>query len=194
MNSTLKRAIPAAFILMTANVQAKNPFENEILAFEAADRASPPPSNAVLFVGSSTIRLWPDVQRDFPDIPTLNRGFGGSSIPDVLLYMDRIVLPYRPRTIVFYGGDNDLANGRTTEQVIRDFEAFASRVRGQLPKAKIVFLAIKPSPPARPRRSTRDSASWRRPTPGSSTWTRSRRCWARTAARGRSSTSRTDST
>lgn len=131
---------------MTTNVNAGAPFEDEIAAFEAADRATPPPPNAVLFVGSSTIRLWPRLQDDFPDVALIHRGFGGASFPDVLRYVDRIVIPYRPRKIVLYCGDNDLGNGRSPGQVIRDFEEFVARVRDVLPDTPIVFLAVKPSP------------------------------------------------
>ena len=132
--------------VMTASARSENQYESEIAAFEAADRASPPPSNAVLFVGSSTIRLWPHLQADFPDTVLIQRGFGGASFPDVLHFMDRIVIPYRPRKIVLYCGDNDLGNGRSPGQVIRDFEEFVTRVRAALPETPIVFLAIKPSP------------------------------------------------
>ncbi len=131
---------------MTASAQSENQYEAEIAAFEAADRANPPPSNAVLFVGSSTIRLWPHLQEDFPETTVLQRGFGGASFPDVLHYMDRIVIPYHPRKIVLYCGDNDLGNGRSPGQVIRDFREFVTRVRAALPDTPVVFLAIKPSP------------------------------------------------
>ena len=131
---------------MTNSAQAGSPFEDEILAFEAADLATPPPSNAVLFVGSSTIRLWPDLQGDFPGVALLNRGFGGASFADLLHYMDRMVIPYHPRKIVLYCGDNDIAFGRSPGQVISSFKEFMARVRAALPDTPIVFLAIKPSP------------------------------------------------
>ncbi len=131
---------------MTTNGQSKEPWEDELVAFEAADRACPPPPGAVLFVGSSTIRLWTHLPQDFPGVPVLNRGFGGSSIPDVLAAMDRIVTPYRPRTILFYCGDNDLGNGRSTNQILRDIREFVARAHRALPAAPIVFISIKPSP------------------------------------------------
>lgn len=125
---------------------AENQYENEIRAFEELDLAKPPPPNAVLFVGSSTIRLWPNLQADFPGITLIQRGFGGASFSDVLHFMDRIVIPYRPRKIVLYCGDNDLGFGWPQEQVIRNFKEFVTRVRAALPGTPIVFLAIKPSP------------------------------------------------
>ena len=120
-------------------------WEDKIAAFEARDRAAPPPRDAVLFVGSSSIVGW-KVGQFFPGIPTMNRGFGGSEISDSLHFFDRIVLPYRPRTIVFYAGENDIAAGESPRDVARDFEKFAARVRNELPHTKLIFIGLKPSP------------------------------------------------
>jgi lysophospholipase L1-like esterase len=146
MHRIVKGGIILASILMSTSGKAENFFENEILAFEAADLVNPPPTNAVLFIGSSTIRLWDSAQKDFPDVVLFNRGFGGATVPDILYFTDRIVIPYRPRTIVFYAGDNDLAHGGTPAQVSRHISEFVSRVHGKLPGTQIVILSIKPSP------------------------------------------------
>jgi len=119
-------------------------WEAEIAAIEAADRAHPPPPGAVVFTGSSSIRLW-DLKKSFPDLPAVNHGFGGSTIAENIAYLPRLVLPMRPRTIVFYAGDNDSAQGRTAEQIAADFEAYARRVHEALPEARILYLPIKPS-------------------------------------------------
>lgn len=124
-------------------------FEAEIRAFEAADRASPPPLGGVVFVGSSSIKNWTDVAADFPGVPVLNRGFGGSTLADVVHYADRIVLPYRPRLVVLYAGDNDLVEGRTPERILGDYRAFVARLRSALPAARVAFVSIKPSPSRR---------------------------------------------
>lgn len=121
-------------------------FEKEIAQFEAAERAHPPSPGGVLFLGSSSIRMWHDVQRDFPGVDVLNRGFGGSAFADVLYFAPRIVLPARPRLIVLYVGDNDLAAGRTPEQVAADFATFVAFVRQTLPQSRVAFVSIKPSP------------------------------------------------
>lgn len=121
-------------------------WEPEIQAFERADRASPPAPGGVVFTGSSSVRLWDRLAEDFPGVPVINRGFGGSQLGDVVRLADRIILPYRPRTVLVYGGDNDLAEGRTPEQVFRDFQALVRRVHAQLPEARIGFISIKPSP------------------------------------------------
>lgn len=125
--------------------QAKLPFEAEILAFEAADRTNPPPPGGVLFIGSSSIRLWSTLTQDFPELPVLNRGFGGSIIADSIRYTPRIVLPYKPKMIVFYAGSNDVAKGLTPEQVRTQFATFVDGVRGTLPDTRIVFVSINPS-------------------------------------------------
>ena len=121
------------------------PFENEIRAFEQADAKSPPPQDAVLFVGSSSIRLWKTLQDDFPNLKVINRGFGGSQVEHSVRYADRVVLPYRPKLIVFYAGDNDLAAGKSPNRVLDDFKAFAEKVRTALPQTRILYVSIRPS-------------------------------------------------
>jgi lysophospholipase L1-like esterase len=124
---------------------ATGKWEKAIAAFEQQDRQSPPPSGANLFVGSSSARLW-KLDEAFPGVPCLNRGFGGSQLADVMTYVDRIVIPYRPRVIVLYAGDNDVAQGRTPEQVRDSYRTFVARVQASLPETKIVWVSIKPSP------------------------------------------------
>lgn len=114
--------------------------------FAEQDQQQPPPPHAVLFVGSSSIRLWDSLAQDFPGVAVINRGFGGSEVRDSTWYADRIVYPYHPATVVLYAGDNDLANGRTPEQVGQDTAVFIERVQKRLPKARIVIISTKPSP------------------------------------------------
>jgi len=122
-----------------------NKWEEAIRKFEEADRQRPPAKGAVLFIGSSSIQMWKNVAEDFPQTTVINRGFGGSEIADSTYYVDRIVVPYRPRLIVFYAGDNDLANGKTPQRVFEDYREFVRRVKAQLPKTRIAFISIKPS-------------------------------------------------
>lgn len=119
-------------------------WEQDIQAFETQDRQTFPPKDGVLFVGSSSIRLW-KLDEAFPDLHAINRGFGGSEIVDSLHFVDRIILPYQPKTIVFYAGDNDIANGRTAVEVSDDFRRLAEKIHEALPKTRILYLAIKPS-------------------------------------------------
>jgi len=121
-------------------------WKDDIAQFEAADAAHPPPHGAVLFVGSSSIRLWTTLAEDFPGIVTINRGFGGSELADSVFYADRIVLPYHPRLVVLYAGDNDLWAGKTPAAVLADFRAFRTKVLAALPATRLIYLAVKESP------------------------------------------------
>ncbi|HEY9132871.1 MAG TPA: SGNH/GDSL hydrolase family protein [Dyella sp.] len=117
----------------------------EIAAFTAKDRQQPPPKEGVLFIGSSSIHAWTTLAQDFPGVPVINRGFGGSAIADSTYYADRIAVPYKPRVIVMYAGDNDMAEGAGPEQVLHDVQAFVALVRRALPHTAIVYISIKPS-------------------------------------------------
>jgi lysophospholipase L1-like esterase len=136
--------ISAAFASGAINQFAK--WEGEIQKFEAADRTQMPPANAVLFVGSSSIRMWTNLAEAFPNVKTIRRGFGGSQMADATHFADRIVIPYKPRHVLVYEGDNDLAAGKSAEQVVNDFKEFVAKVHAALPKTKISYIAIKPSP------------------------------------------------
>lgn len=145
--AALLLAFMPAMLLHAQNAESPSArWEPDIQAFEAEDRRQPPPQDAVLFVGSSSIRLWETLGQDFPGVPVINRGFGGSEIADVHHFADRIIFPYRPRTIVLYAGDNDLAGGKTPRQVLADYEALVEAIHERLPQARIAFIAIKPSP------------------------------------------------
>ena len=131
---------------LNAGLAETNKFEAEILAFEASDRTNPPPRDAVLFVGSSSIRLWKTLAQDFPKHRVINRGFGGSQISDSIFYAKRIVIPYRPKLIVMYAGGNDINSGKTPHQVYHDFQAFVATVHASLPKTRIAYISIAPNP------------------------------------------------
>ena len=120
--------------------------EPEIRAYEASDRASAPAPGGIVFVGSSSFRLWRSLATDFPGLPVVNRGFGGSTLPEAIHYLPRIVLPYRPRTVVLYEGDNDLTFGWGPQRVVADYVEFVRRIRDSLPSARIVYVGVKPSP------------------------------------------------
>ena len=119
-------------------------WEEAMQAFEKADKANPPKKGGVVFYGSSTIRRW-DLKKSFPGKDYVNRGFGGSTTPEATRYLDRVVLPLEPETIVVYEGDNDIGRGGTGPMVFVDFKKFVAKVHAKLPRTKIVFLAIKPS-------------------------------------------------
>lgn len=116
-----------------------------LTAFEQQDRKAFPPPGGVLFVGSSSIRLW-NLEESFPGRNCINRGVGGATLAEVVPLIDRIVLPYQPRIVVLYAGDNDLAVQRTPEQIRDDYRSFVNLVHRTLPEAQIVWISIKPSP------------------------------------------------
>lgn len=116
-------------------------------AFAAADQKQAPLPGGVVFVGSSSIRLWNDLETSFSDQPVvIKRGFGGSQLLDCVKLVNRLVLPYQPRQVVVYAGENDLAEGATPQQVAERFTAFVQAVKAGLPQARIAFVSIKPSP------------------------------------------------
>ena len=121
----------------------------DIAAFAATDRDHPPPARPIIFVGSSSIRLWSTLQADMAPLPVLNRGFGGSQLSQVVYYVDQTVIRYRPRAVVLYAGDNDLdgrlRTGKTPEDVAREFRTFVARVESAVPDARIYYLSMKPS-------------------------------------------------
>ncbi len=127
-------------------IERQRQFEPAINAFEEADKTNPPAKGAVLFIGSSSIRLWTSLGEDFPRARVINRGFGGSHIEDSVDFAERIVFPYRPRLIVLYAGDNDIEGGKSPAVVLEDFKKFVAIVHQKLPRTRIAFISIKPSP------------------------------------------------
>lgn len=131
---------------LTAPVPANEPAAPEINAFQAADKKQMPSPGAVLFLGSSSIRMWDTLAQDFPEIPVINRGFGGSLIQDSTRYADRIVIPYKPKMIVFCAGTNDLAyGGKKPQQVLQDYKDFVAKVHAALPDTRIIYISINPT-------------------------------------------------
>jgi lysophospholipase L1-like esterase/kynurenine formamidase len=141
-------ATPAAAAQQTgaANAEGAGRWAAEFARFDAADRESPPRPNGFVFVGSSSIRFWNTLQEDFPNLNVLNRGFGGSRISDVREHLDRLVIAYKPQMVLVYAGDNDLAAGRTADDVVADYKAIVARLEQALPNARVAWISIKPSP------------------------------------------------
>ena len=121
-------------------------WEKEIATFEEMDRAKPPPTGAILFVGSSSIRLWKTLAQDFPRHRVINRGFGGSEMADSAHFADRIVLPYQPRMVVIYAGGNDINNGKSPEQVFEAFKELTGKIRTALPETTVACISIAGNP------------------------------------------------
>lgn len=128
-----------------STVDAK--WRDAFAAFDAADQVKPVQPGGVLFVGSSSIRLWDDLEQQFQSLPVLvKRGFGGSQLSDCATYLDRLVVAYQPRLVVLYAGDNDLNAGRTPQQVLQSYVSFVDGVHRALPGTRIAYVSIKPSP------------------------------------------------
>ncbi len=120
-------------------------FESEIRAFEESDRAAPPAPGGIVFVGSSSIRFWSSLAEDMAPLRVVNRGFGGAHLSHVIHNAARVIVPYAPRAVVVYAGDNDIASGKSVETVVSDHGRLVDTLRASLPRAEIVFLSIKPS-------------------------------------------------
>lgn len=121
-------------------------FESEIAAFEEADHNHSPKPGGVVFVGSSSIRLWKTLAEDFPGQNVINRGFGGSYLSESVMVAHRIVTPYKPKLIVLFAGTNDIADGKSAQTVLDDYRSFVGVVRKELPNVKIAYISITPAP------------------------------------------------
>ncbi len=126
--------------------QAVSRWEEQVSAIEATRRESPAPENPILFIGSSSIRGWRNLASDFPDLPVINHGFGGSQISDAIDFFDRLVRPFKPRLVVFYSGTNDLASAKTAEAVAADFRTFCERLHAEFPETRILFIGLVMAP------------------------------------------------
>ena len=142
-------ATGAVHALENRQAASETGWEDALAAFAAADVKQRPEPGGVLFVGSSSIRLWDTLETEFADARVIKRGFGGSRLSDCVKLLDRLVIKYRPRTVLLYAGDNDLAEGSTPEQVLERVKAFADGVHGRLPQTNVTFISIKPSPARR---------------------------------------------
>lgn len=137
------------FVFISGFLHAQEPaFYKDIQAFKEKDKAQPPAKQAILFVGSSSFTKWTDVQDYFPGYPVLNRGFGGSSLPDLIRYAADIIFPYQPKQIIIYCGENDLAAADTVsaDTVVQRFKTLFGMIRSRLGNVPVLFVSLKPSP------------------------------------------------
>lgn len=121
-------------------------FKSDIDELTSAENIRENGPGGIMFLGSSSIRMWKSLKDDFAGYPVYNLGFGGSHTSDVLYYFQKLVIPFHPSLILFYEGDNDLASGKSPNHVFRDFKKFLKRVNQELPGTKVGFIAAKPSP------------------------------------------------
>jgi lysophospholipase L1-like esterase len=139
--------LPVNFLFNPVFAQQKKPFYDEIQAFKKLDSLNPPPKNGILFIGSSSLRKWTDLEKTFNSYAAINRGFGGSTLADAIYYVNDLIDPYQPRQIVIYSGENDIAEGNVSAEMVSDrFKTLFGLIRQKLPQVSIAFISIKPSP------------------------------------------------
>jgi len=128
------------------SAQTAERWDATIQKFEDQDKVSPPPQNGIVFIGASSIVRW-NLPEYFPELgaKAINRGFGGSQSVDAVRYVERIVVPYHPRVVVYYAGDNDVEANVPAQEIAHQFELFDQKVHRALPQTKIIFISIKPS-------------------------------------------------
>ena len=139
--------VAGALTYLSYRVQDAEFWEAQIRTYEEEDRQHPPNPGLIVFTGSSSIRMWDTLEQDMAPLPVVNRGFGGAHFSHVDVYASRIVLPYDPRIVVIYAGDNDLAGwkDKTPQSVAVDFRAFTKKIHGSLPETQVLCISIKPS-------------------------------------------------
>jgi lysophospholipase L1-like esterase len=128
-----------------AFAQQKAPFYNEIEAFKKADGLRMPQIGGILFVGSSSLRKWTDLEKIYQNYGAINRGFGGSTLANAIYYADDIIFPYQPRQVIIYSGENDIAEGASPEVTFDRFKMLFELIRKKIPEVPISFISIKPS-------------------------------------------------
>lgn len=151
MRKFLVRRPALLFFLFAMSISScihRNPFRNDIKAFLEHDKVATPAKNGILFIGSSSFTLWTSLETDFPGYPIINRGFGGSTIPDLSYYVNDIVIPYQPKQIFIYAGENDLSTpeNKSATEVFERYKKLYQEIRVGLPEAEVVFISIKPCP------------------------------------------------
>jgi len=144
-------ATPTLFAQAAAAAPAAHEirFADQIKAMLDGDKAVPPPENGILFIGSSIFRQWTNVKEHMAPLPAFNRAFGGSRTWEVLHYMDQVVLPYRPRIIVYYTGSNDVNAGESARAIVERTKEFIARAHTALPATRVYYVAINRSPDKR---------------------------------------------
>lgn len=143
-----RRTLFAVFLFASATLTAQTAwkFEKEIIDFEKADSLNAPKKQQVLFIGSSSFRLWSDFAERFKDYAVINRGFGGAELSDVTHYAHRILIPYRPAKVFIYAGENDIGHNQSSQQVFNKFVELFNLLSAQLRDTRFYYISAKPSP------------------------------------------------
>ncbi len=139
-------AVLAGGTLLTQTAVTEDRFEKAVRAYEVSDRTAPPPQGAILLAGDSQFYRWKTLHEDLPGYTIVNRGIDSLTTEDLVSFIDRLVLPYKPRLIVLHVGGNDVTRGKTPEQVLSAFRTFVRQVRAALPGVPIAFSSLTPGP------------------------------------------------
>lgn len=123
-------------------------WEADIIALEERTQKLSPPENAIVFVGSSSIRLWNGLIDAMAPIPVIQQGFGGAKLHDLVYYADRLVNIYQPKAVVVFAGSNDITPGavKSPEQILKRYQQFVAKVRATHSELPIYYIAITPTP------------------------------------------------
>ena len=140
----MKKVICISMLCMAFASQTLASYEKEMAAFKKQDADNPPQAGLTLFVGSSTFTQWKTMQADMPEIPLINRGFGGSMVTDVIEHFDTVIAPYNPKQIVIYEGDNDTARGIKTEQILSNYKQLLTMIWEKYPGITVTIISVKP--------------------------------------------------
>lgn len=140
--------MPIFTVALSMQVALSQPFIKEIRQFQRLDSLQTPPVKPILFIGSSSFTNWKDLASFFPGRVLLNRAFGGSSLPHLMMYAEDVIFKYDPRQIVIYCGENDLTGGPdiTGDSVFQRFVRLHKLIRSRLPKVQVAYVSMKPSP------------------------------------------------
>jgi len=134
-------------LLLPMSILAQNkPFSDELKQFHEKESKMMPPANGIVFVGSSSLRMWTDLEDTFKNYNAINRGFGGSELIHANDYINELVLIHKPRQVVIYSGENDVAAGASADETYKRFVTFFNNLRTNLPKATISYISMKLSP------------------------------------------------
>ena len=138
-------SLSICFQLFAQDKKGPERWEETIKNFEKADQQNPPKEGVILFTGSSSVVMYKDLAKDFPNYNVLNRGFGGSQFSDLMYYTDRVIYPYKPSKIFIYEGDNDIAGGKLPKDVLAEAIQLRKEIAKKLPGVPVVFISPKPS-------------------------------------------------
>lgn len=117
-------------------------FAGEIAAFARKE----PEKGGIVFVGSSSIRLWSPLKKDFPGLPVVNRGFGGCVANDMIVHFDNVVARHEPKLVVAYAGGNDIDDKLTVDEAFADYTKFLTMIHDRFPKTRVIVNSVKIAP------------------------------------------------